>query len=437
MAEVVVVGSGIASLLAAAIAAQQHHVTILEAESKAGGLLRSTLGPRGVWVDRGTHIPRETGDAVVDEILFSQMSPPMWRPVAPIRAGHVLGGRVDHDCESPSTLGLPPTIRRQVEVELRSRAPSGSSDTLRERAVALFGPTLTDELLRPMMVKLFDRRLEELAPDAHRLFFGRVAAFTEEESRRLKAASVVMDQVLAFHNSREGAASLAAWYPAREGVGRWIDDLLTHQLREVDLITNAAVSQVTHRNGVITGVTTRNGDSFPVDRLIWGAGRAPFLRACGSALQVQAPLVRHVGLHHMALVPRLDTSAYYLNIFDSRVAPFRITIYDNLSNSSTGVVTTETMLAPADRMASAPTILSALKACGLADDRTQLVDARIQRIERGFPIPTPHLNALSDDLEDSTAVFRGVAFVGRGAGRGFFMADVLRDTVPAVHSLLA
>ena len=69
-----VVGAGIAGIIAAYFEVKKgHNVTLIEADARAGGLLKSDLS-NGKYFDYGTHILSETGEKELDDLIFSDFS---------------------------------------------------------------------------------------------------------------------------------------------------------------------------------------------------------------------------------------------------------------------------------------------------------------------------------------------------------------------------
>ena len=78
---VCIVGGGLGGLFAALRVRQllpDAEIHLLEESDAVGGLMRSDLGPGGLHYDRGTHILSETGDAIVDALLFGDLDHVRW-----------------------------------------------------------------------------------------------------------------------------------------------------------------------------------------------------------------------------------------------------------------------------------------------------------------------------------------------------------------------
>lgn len=432
----IVVGGGLAGILSAAILRDHGaQVTLIEAESELGGLLRSRPF-HGAEVDHGTHVPRETGDPAVDDLLFAPMhrDPARWRVIDPIRAGNVLAGQLFDRTEFPNVSALSPARHRDALREMTRLpavdAPLGDEQQLLD---ATFGPTATEHIFAPMLEKFLGAEPRALQPGAHRLFTGRVVVGDREEAAALKATSAWNDARFAYHDRSVGRSALRSYYPVAGGIGRWVAALEDDILGGVDVVTGSAAERVHVEDGVARAVTTADGRSYRSELVVWTVGLHPFLRAAGTAglRGVRPPSLRRTWLTHLAMDRPPVTDLHYVTVFDPAVPAFRVTLYSNLRDVSDpvdDVVTVETLVAPGDPPPRSPEdCLRDLATIGIADPGTELVASEQQLVAQSFPVPTTGLTDLNTTLEDLARRIGGVCFVGRGAGRAFFLADVLRE----------
>ena len=74
MKQIIFVGGGISSIVGSILAKKKYpsaNITVVERESKAGGLLKSSY-VNGHWFDYGTHIPNLSNNDSLNEILLPE-----------------------------------------------------------------------------------------------------------------------------------------------------------------------------------------------------------------------------------------------------------------------------------------------------------------------------------------------------------------------------
>lgn len=438
----VVVGAGLAGIASAILASRGGaDVTLVDAEARIGGLLRSEQRG-GAWFDLGTHVPREIGVPALDSLLFEGLEDePGWRSFQGARAGHVLAGRLNEATEFPDLHALGPGLHDQALRELLERQPveSTPSDDASD-VTRRFGPTVRDHVLGPAVEKFLGTPLDALQPGAHRLFTSRVVAGDPAAVQRLKADPWVDDR-LAYHDSSVAASRLRSFYPTEGGVERWVRHLCERHLATVRVITGHAVVGVQTRSMRTVGVTLDDGRAIPADRVVWTVGLFPFLRAAGAPPPALAPPpLRRTWLTHLLVDRPLRCSAHYITCYDTSTPAFRVTLYPNLRDAEGAPpynLTVETLVGRAsDRPAPPESIASSLMEWGALQPGTRLLGAWEDLVPLSFPVPTLSLATLNAALRESASDYEGVVFVGRGAGRAFFMADVLSELPERLSPLI-
>jgi phytoene dehydrogenase-like protein len=429
-----IVGGGIAGIVSALLLARRHDtsVVLLEREPELGGLLRSIDDPMGTAFDYGTHIPRETGIGEIDELLFSDMLEPEWNSFDMQRPGNVFAGTLNDRSPFPDLNRLPVDLRRRAASELLDTAelPSDSA-TLAAQLEATFGPTIAAHVFSPVLERFYGRTLDELAPDAHSLFFTRVVAFTPEETRRLKQLPR-FDAKLAFHSFEEGVAGLRSFYPRIGGVGRWPRDLHRRLLLAgVDVRTEHAVVEVVHEAERVTTLTLDDGTVVGCDRLVWTISPYLLLRAARLAIPERSrpPDLLRTELFHFVMDRPIGTDLHYINCFDPSLVSFRWTLYPNLRAAGDGNhnVTVEVLQPTSEpRRASSAAVIDELKTFGVVDPRSHPLASRTDLVAGGFPVPTPVFKAATVlHRQRVLDALTNVDLVGRGLGRAFFIRDVI------------
>ena len=222
MKSVVVVGGGVAGLVAALLAIRKgYHVSLVESSSECGGLLGSFRGTDGRSYDYGTHLLRDTGGDRLDQLLFGDLAADDWQRLPHLKTGAYFSGTYSQQTRFPNANFLPKATYEQGLAEtLRSLPGERSYDTARDYLVDRFGATFTRHVFAPIAQKFYGTALENLVTHALGIFgLNRIIVSTPEVSRELKR-SAHFDSRFAFHSSDEGLSGLTNYYPTRGGIGQ-------------------------------------------------------------------------------------------------------------------------------------------------------------------------------------------------------------------------
>lgn len=426
------------------VRAQGGTVTLVECQSELGGLLAS-WHPAGtdLTFDYGTHIPAATGDTELDEVLFGGMSADDWTTFPVLHAGVFWNGHLGSDSACLDLRTLPPADYQVVLAELLKARPAESREyrTLAEQLSEIYGPQLLAKVFGPSLGKLYGIGPEQLAPEAHQLFgLHRFICLDPAQTRELKR-NPALDAKLALHDFREnppGVALLPARYPRAGGVSRWVGHL-TGKLDEASVVvrTDVALTRVDPVKGT---ATTADGEIFSYDQLEWTLPPAMLLRLAGhaAARALPAPRFAKAILHHFVTDIRPSVSCQYVTCFDPSIRAFRVTLYDNLQPGHCGPsrVTVEVLAPdPTEPQPEPAVIFAELKRMGLIPERALALRSFTQELGPAFPIQTPGYRAAARQAAALVAAeLPRTRLLGRAAGQGFFMRDVLleawRSVVP-------
>lgn len=226
-----IVGGGFGGIFAALRTRQllpSAEIHILDESDELGGLLRSDLGPGGHLYDRGTHILSETGDPVVDDLLFANLDHKVWRRFGGVdrdRCGLLLQSGVQ---ESTPFLSASLGAQHWPDV-LEPNQNNDLGNPLLAYLERRFGFDEVQNVFRPALENLYGTNLAALdAFVARQLPLERLVTDSFEiwNARRAdplyRSRAACPDQ---YHLPCELQSPLSSLYPRRMGIRRIVEDL--------------------------------------------------------------------------------------------------------------------------------------------------------------------------------------------------------------------
>lgn len=452
MRKFIVVGSGISGMYAALrikMANVNYEVTLLETQSKLGGLL-SGIDVAGINFDTGVHTFYETGHRDLDEILYSIIPSGGWVDLVGTGrdiGGAFYGGSMHFGNAYLGFQHLNPNQRAMLEKEfLELPAPDGNianiaSDYLAKR----YGKTMSEEYLNPIVQKFTGRPAHSVHSNvASILPLSRVNLLSHEIDTRVLSGDAYNSR-LAFSDQRRMPTELVstrkAYYPRRYGTQLYID-AFEHKLNDLGVrtIKSVKISDIQLDRLVLNEV-----DTIEFDEVIWTPNPLSFSRFT----QKKATAPKVLPIQKTAIVsyvvksepnmkdlyyayshdPRHSTHRFSSPVTfcdDSKVADgFRFTneivYHDNLTESEIENIST-----------------SELEGMGIFY-KSDIKLAHATKIEGGYPDLSHDLvlDALRniDELKNMTS--RNIHFVGMLSKPNlFFQNDILVNTNQVVESLI-
>ncbi|MFM9941048.1 MAG: NAD(P)-binding protein [Hyphomicrobiaceae bacterium] len=449
--DVIVVGAGIAGLLAARAISEANpatRLTILDSAPEPGGLLAGYVYPEvGLWFDCGTHIFRQTGVEGIDRILHESLPESQWLKFPRGQGdtvGSVFGGRLQFNTHFPDLRGS--ALRDDILAEMRTvhagrpsmpAATGKACDTARNS----FGAIAADRIVKPVLEGMFKRPAGELSDFAlHLPGLTRLVLLDEPQWRAL-GSTEGLRHVVAHPEQRrlpvELSSPLTSFYPVEGGTRTLIAGMVA------DLTKRGAQfhcgSRIdcgswdrNRRVAEVEIIGPRGSQIIAGDVLIWTAGLFPLARAMGvdiSGIGFDRPMPHAILNLRFEQVAMKDL-AYVIGM-DPGCGYFRVTNYDAFArNGASSRLTVEILGAEAGSEAqSTEVVIASLAAIGAITEGARPIFSRWHKLDQGFPVPTLRNFAAVSDLRTlaSAKLPPNVALCGIHAKDGlFFQKDVLR-----------
>lgn len=450
----VVVGAGIAGLLAALLLAERgkRKVVVIERENKAGGLLRCfNYGEHGVF-DYGMHNMYETGIAPLDELLFGLLPKDEWQLLekgARDLAGVVFNGKVQQNSPFPDLRSLP---RAQWEAcvldffrQLEMHEFNGHANAW-EDACTRFGRAAA-EVIDAALRKQFGKSAQDLAPFAARLTtLSRVVLFSEEPFADFMASSTLRDR-LAWPEQRtlpaQWESGRKAYYPRKYGMYRVIDALLARlQAAGVEVLTGAQVKSLEKDGGRVRRLTVEHEGhrrDISLQKMVWTSGLPAVAQLLGLDLSCYRfdPPRRTVVVNLLLRQPPNMGDLYYLYCYEPGCHTFRVTNFTGYCESAPRAggwpIAVELLLdAPLPDVEGMKRLaLEELKLFKVITSDKDVNFSAVEPLTTGFPMPSVNnFEALSDMRERVAAEkLTNVTLIGILSEENvFFQRDVLAQT---------
>jgi len=439
MSTAVVVGGGVAGLLAARLLTDHfQRVCLVEKDAACGGLLGSIVNADGVSFDMGAHLLSDTGDPAIDALLYGWLDPADWHEFHVLRAGNYFAGAMNRDSPFPDARGLGDDAFRQGLEELRAaRVGAPDERDLQSILEHRFGATIANRVIAPALRKQLGAGPAELHPDTP-FVLRRIVCGDAAESRVLKE-DPALAQVVAYASYEEGVGATRHRYPRRGGIGQWVEGFV-RRLDGVEFMTGRTVARVEHADGVVGAVELDDGRVLPCDLLVWTIPSAMLLRAAAVPFESRPPAQRPIGLFHLVFDRPFADPNYHVTCYDEDRAMFRATLYPALRGtpeSGPFNCTVEVIGGPAaDFAAQVDAVVAELADMGITGPGARLLSSQLQVVPMGFPATThAFMEAAARQAELAGEHLRNALLLGRAKCPPFFTSDVLVDAYRALADI--
>jgi len=417
---IVIVGGGVVGLAAAILLKKQNEeVYLIERDKQLGGLLNSIQMSDGMFLDFGSHVPRETEIDELDNILFKNLPLEEWNKYSYANVGNFFQGKLNYHSQFIDVSILPVATYLNGLKDLLSIEDNLVIDNAEESLKFQFGNTFAKEVYKPLLNKLFGvRDLNQLEPNSHNLFgYSRMIVANQEMTEKFKTVSFLDERVAHIKNSI-GASTKSNYYPKSPGIYKWIEHLKKQALQlGVTVITE---DYITELDSVKKSVLTNKGKKLAYDKLVWTLPKEMLFMLMEKKLTVELPEFRGVNIVHFKYEGQLLTENHYVYCNDSTLKSFRVTLYDNLTNERTSWCSVEVI---GEKCKDVSVLFEELKIMGIIDTYTKCTDVHEIYIKNGFPIPKRKATGVNTEALIPISVV-DIITLNRDANN-FFMEDLL------------
>lgn len=451
----VVVGGGIAGLLAALLKAESDKgckVLVVEKAPHVGGLLGRVDGGEFGLFDLGMHTVTQTGVENLDRLLWSLLPDHEWYSFGGAKrdiSGTFFQGKLQRHAHYPDLRSLPEEDYRACLVDLlehlQKETVAPQSADMRAFAEARFGTEITDRVIEPIMERTYGCSAQEIHSMAAALLrLDRVVVFNERLFGELMA-SPTMRACIAYPEQRnldlQFASGAGSYYPKNFGIYRVIDALKERCRAEgVEFALSTQVQQL-HRDKhrIVSLRLTNTEEDLAVSELLWTGGVVPLARQLEvfpEGLPSHPPLTTAV-INFLFDHPSSLSDLYYFYCLDPRYRCYRVTNYTaycpGAPRAGGWPISIELLLPPGHSVDPEALKIRAekeIKSFGILPPATRTLFSHTTVLQRGFPLPSIANMELIEKSRESIEALNldNLKLMGVLSKPGlFFQTDVLRD----------
>lgn len=447
-----IIGAGICGLLAAKnILIHNPHaqITIIDKSNEVGGLLSGHYYPdQNLYFDQGTHIPRETGNKVIDEFMVNAI-PETDLIYYPKGKGDFSGAVYNQVLQNFSHF---PDIRARADLDVLQNSINATIDRNRgslnspirvepvdHQGEKRFGGLYFNTVLSPILESLYQKNIEDLAwfalelPGLTRVIahdFSTWESFTDDQDKR--AIYAVPDQRKLPDTLM---SPLRSFYTKRQGTKTFVESLEQALVKEgINFIKEASISRIDFSKNEIVYACDGKDSAYAFDKIIFATGVIAAAQLMGYKLQdygFERPMSHR--LVHLVAKKNVSSDLFYFYGLDPELSFYRITNYAAITNNPDDHrLTVEVLGERADTDDDLINlVLSELKQIGFINDVAPSF-ANVKKLPAGFPVPTVKnlsaMNELRNAMLPSLPPHAILAGIGAEPGM-FFQGEIIEHVL--------
>lgn len=455
MRKKIIVGGGITGLFTAILLLKKYEgeKIILVEKDQIGGLLKSYHYDHFGYFDVGTHIPAETGEKPVDELLEPFYSGDNWlcfEGQTRDLAGVYFEKHLNQDSTSPDINFIHPQDIKLILADIFSlisqRIKPDFGGNLETLLLSKFGETLTNKYLRPIFENLYKMGLEELTPfSINFLPINRIHYFDQFGYDRLNNDKTLID-IFSFPNQEKIPESLTSrlksYYPKKIGIYVFIESIKEYLLKKgVRIIENTSISLINKESSSIE-LASVGEETINVDQILWTAGLIPLANFIGQKVDFSSlDRPRTTIIVNLVFDRRLNSDKnYYQYNLDSSSDLYRITLYQNFTKDSNGYFKASIeLISDTDDRKSEQEIVCAvikdLEKMTLIGSSHLLLFSAVETLSNGFPITSCKNEVAYDRIRSACqGYYTNLINLGLYSEKGlFFYRDILKDVYHKIN----
>ena len=273
----VIVGGGLAALMTALFLrkhGESGEIVVVERSPQVGGLLRAQ--DEGKWgkFDHGMHTFTSTLNPELDELVFGLLPEDEWiwlKDDTRDISGVAFEGTLQKACHYVDLRLLQPDLLRQCVADLFQSLdrpdPESEPTDMEEYSVRRFGKTIANEVISPILEKLYGRPAAMIDPVVAQLLpLDRVSLFSEKTFEGLVDSPLIRERI-AYPEQRRLPLKFASGrysvYPKAFGAYRLVDAAVARLQRErVRILANADSLRVDTHRGRVSKVSLADGSGI-------------------------------------------------------------------------------------------------------------------------------------------------------------------------------
>lgn len=443
---VLVLGGGLAGIINALLLARcGANVTVIERGAELAA------GWRGVSacadLDAGLRIPARSGIEWADRIIFDDTAALSgealrWNVLPrPAFEGHVAAGTL---CDRTPILDCRCLLSRdqliRARAELLDRAekpdPGPAAPDLATRLSAIFGPTVSSEVLAPAVRAMIGLDPEDLSWRAadNRLPLRIVVAGAGETDRLMRFGQLRSRLGHPDIRKATGHVGPAYVYPRDGGIARWTNALIAHlRLMDVSIVTGVKVVRLNLRSNSVTSLQLSTGLELAGDAIVLAAPPSVLGPEFDGANDLCPS--RAIAVAHLVLAgPEPPHDLYWFASYDPSTLVHRAAFLNRMRGDGRPGSTTSILLEYRRADVKVTVLVNELRELRAVHSAQRLMEATLLP-SVGFPLETRHVFEVRQNALNSVRRLQNV-FPTMAATGGFaLLHQLIRDGVENVTQL--